>query len=262
MLGSSAEQKPCDSPAVLVQQPTEQRSPAYPGLPPESQEVGPCLLPEHNSLSAAHRAQIIKPPQHRMGTAKPPENHLEPADNQVRGHVAIRIYRHRCAKEATLASLPAPIRQKQRSNNRAYRVMKIANQLDRQQRKAPPTASAYKAGNGNPLLSEARKQLNGISPVGSDLPIAIKAAAYGTGGPNEGVKIDLMSQERFFVFPNRFEFVNVGELNWSAALPMRVQVFRLVHHLNCSLIGLGCNYKVNFLTRLFVHPYIIGHNTL
>jgi hypothetical protein len=70
--------------------------------------------------------------------------------------------------------------------------------------------SAHKAGNGNPLLLKTRKQLNGISPVWSDLPIAIYLAADGAGRPNEGVKIDLMSQERFFVFPNRFEFVIVG----------------------------------------------------
>jgi hypothetical protein len=43
---------------------------------------------------------------------------------------------------------------------------------------------------------------------------------------------------------------------------MRVQVFRLLHHLTCSLIGLGCIYKVNSLTRSFAYPYIIGYNIL
>jgi len=70
--------------------------------------------------------------------------------------------------------------------------------------------STYKAGNGDPLLLEARKQLDGISPVGGDLPIAIYLPAYGAGRAKVGEKIDPSGQERFFIFPNRFEFVNVG----------------------------------------------------
>jgi len=161
-------------------------------------------------MNALHRAQIIAPPQHCMGAAKPPENHLEPVDKQVRGQVAVWIYRHRCPKEATPASLPASIRKKQRPDHRAHRVLEVGDQLDGQQRKRGSMFSAQKASNGNPLLAEAWKQLYGISPVGSDLPIAICLPAYGTGRANVGAKIDLMSQERFFVFPNRFEFVNVG----------------------------------------------------
>jgi hypothetical protein len=210
MLGSSAEQKLCGSPAVSAQQPIERRYPGHPGLPAERQEVGPCLLPGHSPMNASYRTQIIPLSQHRMGAAKPPEHHLEPADKQVRAHVAVRVHRHRCAKEALSASLPGSIPQKQRPDHRAHRVLKIGNQLNGEQRKGFPTSSAHKAGNGNPLLGEAWKQLNGISPVGSDLPIALCLPAYGAGRAKVGEKIDLMSQERFFVFPNRFEFVNVG----------------------------------------------------
>jgi hypothetical protein len=200
----------CGSPTVLAQQPIKERPTAHPGLPAESQEVGPRLLPERNPMNATHSAQIIPPPQHRMGAAKPPENHFEPVDNQVRGHVAIRIYRYRCTKEATLASLPASITQKESPYHCAHRVLKVGNQLNREQRKGLPTPSAYKAGNGNPLLCEARKKLNGIAKIGSNLPIAIYLPADGAGRPKVGEKIDLTGQEGFFVFPNRFEFVNVG----------------------------------------------------
>ena len=43
----------------------------------------------------------------------------------------------------------------------------------------------------DPLLLEFRKQLDGIAPVGSYRPIAIRAVADRTVRPNEGDKINL-----------------------------------------------------------------------
>jgi hypothetical protein len=162
-----------------------------------------------------------------MGTPKPLHNDRQPAGNQPRSDLTVRIHRYRCAKETPLAHLPTPKTHKQRPHHRTDRVLKVGYQLDREQRKGPAVPWAQKARNGNSLLLEVRKQLNGIPPVRGNLSIAIKIATDRAERPNKGEKIDLTGQKRFFVFPNRLESVKVGKLNCSAALLTRGQVFAL-----------------------------------
>jgi hypothetical protein len=115
--------------------------------------------------------------------------------------------------------LPTSQTQEQCSQNRTGRVLAIGNQLDGQQGQGSPAPSAQKAGNGNPFLRKARKQLGRISPVGGNLAIAALLPTEGAGWSNEGEKVNPTGKERFLVFPNRLTCVRVGKLNRSAALP-------------------------------------------
>jgi hypothetical protein len=88
--------------------------------------------------------------------------------------------------------------------------LKIRNQLNRQQREGRLPLSAQKPGNGDPLLFKLRKQLDGISKVWGNLPVALYLAADRTLGTNNGEKIDMAAKKRFFIFENRLKSVIVG----------------------------------------------------
>jgi hypothetical protein len=73
---------------------------------------------------------------------------------------------------------------------------------------------AEKADNRHTLLLELREQPNGISPVRSNLPVAIPLATDWTGRAKEGKKINLTGKKRFLVFPNALVCVRVGKLDF------------------------------------------------
>jgi hypothetical protein len=154
-----------------------------------------------------------------MSPPKPKDNRCQPAGNQPRSHEALRVYRHRCTMKALLSHLPALDAQEQGSYGGIHGVLKVGNQLDRQRRKGPPASAAHKTRNRNAFFPELREQLNGISPVGGNLPIASRFTTDGTGRPKEGEKIDLTGKKSFLVFPNRLNCVRVGKLNLSAPCP-------------------------------------------
>jgi hypothetical protein len=156
-----------------------------------------------------------------------------------------------------LTRLPTGNAQKQGPDDCADSVLKIGDQLDGQQRKSLPTLLAQKAGNGNLFFPKFRKQINGISPVGIDLLITIKTATDGAGGTNIALKLKPLGKEGVFVFPNRLEFINIGDLNSSTALPTRTQVSGLPQTVSpSSFAGLGCFIVVNSLTLYFNCTYI------
>ena len=89
--------------------------------------------------------------------------------------------------------------------------------------------------------------------------IAMKTPAYGTFGTNVSLKID--RKEGFFVFPYGFEFVIIGELNFSAALPTGRQQASS-NRLVCLLVRLGCFFEVNSFSLYSNHSHTIGSYTL
>ncbi len=112
------------------------------------------------------------------------------------------------------------------------------------------------------FFPELREELNGIPPIGGDLSIAIRTATDRASRSNGGEKINLTGQKRFPVFPKGLEFVKVGELNLSAPRSQGGRSLGCSNLWACLLAGLGYFSKVNSLPQSFVHPYIIGQNTL
>lgn len=262
MLGSRPEKKlPC-GPAVAAYQGQNRRPPAPLWSPTEGQKVACGLLPGHSPLRAAKAPQIVKSPQNRMPTAKPSKHCHQPAGNQPWGYLTVRIHRHHGAPKAPLAHLPISKTKQNRPNHRTHGVLKVGNQLDRQQRKSQPAPSAHKTRNRNPLLLEARKQLNRIPPVRANLPIAINTTTDRTHRSNLGNEINPAGQKRFCVLPNRLESVNVGKLNLRLPCSPGGRSFGCVNLLACLLGGLGYFSKVNSLPRYSDRCYIIGPNTL
>ena len=173
-----------------------QRRPSYFGFQTESRKVARHLIPERSTLrSGFNLTQIIKPYQYPMGTPKPTDNHCQPAGYQVRGDETVRIHLNRSPVETPLPHLPVLNTQKQGPDNGTNRVLKVGNQLDRQQRKGSAASSAQKTGNRNPILLETRKQLNGIAPVRQNLPITVKIATDRTHRSNNGEKINLSGKK-------------------------------------------------------------------
>jgi hypothetical protein len=96
--------------------------------------------------------------------------------------------------------LPVVITQKQGPDHSRHCVLKIRNQLNRQQRKAPLAPPAQKPGDRNPLLAKLRKQLDGIPKVWGNLSVAVYIVADRTRWTNIGEKIDMAGKKRFFIF--------------------------------------------------------------
>lgn len=107
--------------------------------------------------------------------------------------------------------------------------------------------AAQKAGNGNPLFPELRKNINDIAPVGGNGAIALTAATDRTLNTNDCRKINFPGLKRFFVFPNRLTSVTVRNLNRSAAFLPRRQVFLVGETVTRLLAGGGYPSKINFL---------------
>jgi len=142
-------------------------------------------------------------------TPKSTDNDGQPAENQPRRYQTVRIHLHRCPVESPIPPLPIATTQKQGADHSAYGILQIRDQLNRQQRKGFLPLSAQKPGNGNPLLFKLRKQLDSIPKVGGNRSVAISIAADRTLWTNNGEKIDMAGQKRFFIFENRFKSVIV-----------------------------------------------------
>jgi hypothetical protein len=140
--------------------------------------------------------------------------------------------------------------------------LQIRDQLNRQQRKSFLPLSAQKPGNGNPLLFKLRKQLDSIPKVGGNRSVAISIAADRTLWTNNGEKIDMAGQKRFFIFENRFNSVIVRQLNFSALWLSRGQASGGSDLWACLLGALGYFKQVNFLPPYFRISFIIGYGTL
>jgi hypothetical protein len=121
--------------------------------------------------------------------------------------------------KALLSHPPALQAQEQSPDHGIHGVLKVGNQLDRQYGKGPLLLIAKKAGNRNELFLELREQVNGISPVGRNLPVAPLLATEWTGRAKEREKINLTGKKRLLVFPNALVCVRVRELNFSAPCP-------------------------------------------
>jgi len=149
-----------------------------------------------------------------MGTPEPEHNHPQPTGNQPWGQKAVRIHRHRGAMKTLLSHLPVAENQEEGSDHGIHGVLKVGDQLGRQQRKGALPFIAQKAANRNALFPELRKQVNGISPVGGNSPIAILLATNRTGRAKERDKVNLAGKKRFLVFPNALVCVRVRKLDF------------------------------------------------
>ena len=156
-----------------------------------------------------------------MPPAKPLQNNRQPAGNKPGGDKAFRVHANRCAMEALLTHLPELKAKKQGPDHCTDRVVKVRNQLHRQEGKSPSLLPAYKAGDRDLLLPESGKEFNHMPPRRGDLSIAFRTVADGAHRSNGGRKINLTGKKGFSVFPKGLEFVKVGKLNFSAALLTR-----------------------------------------
>ena len=114
LLRRRSEEKLPRGSTITMKQVLKRRPPSNLGIPAESEKIASNLLPEHSPLGGAHVTQIIKPPQHPVGTPKPMDNNLQPADNQPRGQQTIRIHgihRNHSAPKTLLSPLPTSITQ-------------------------------------------------------------------------------------------------------------------------------------------------------
>jgi hypothetical protein len=118
-----------------------------------------------------------------------------------------------------LPLMPALEHQEQSSDHGIHAVLKVRNQLARQYGKGLLPLIAEKAGNRNALFLELREQVNSISPVGSNLPVAILLATDRTGRSKEGEKLYLTGKKKFLVFPDALVCVRVRKLDFSAPCP-------------------------------------------
>jgi len=151
--------------------------------------------------------------------------------------------------------LPVLERYKQGPDYRTDCILKVRDQLNRQEGKSPSPFIAHKASYGDLLLLELGEKLNGIPPIRGDLSIAIRTVADGAQGANGRKKINLTGKKGFSVFPKGLEFVKVGELNFSAPCSQGGRLWA-AKPWACLPVGLGYFSEVNSLPRSFAHPYI------
>ncbi len=137
-----------------------------------------------------------------------------------------------------LPHLPALQHQEQSPDHRIHGVLKVGNQLARQYRKGLFPLIAEKTGNRNALFLELREQVNGISPVGGNLPVAILLATDRAGRSKEREKLNLTGKKRFLVFPNALVCVRVGKLDFSAPCPQGGRLYGPLTFGSASLWGL------------------------
>jgi len=249
VLRRRAKEKKPGAVTVSVEQDAKEGPPCRLRVYAESHKIISKLLPGHACLGSLNAAQIKQEHQFGMTAPEPSYNHHQPTKNEPCRHVAIRGYRCLCPPKARLTRLPTGNAQKQGPDDCADRVLKIGDQLDGQQGKGAFTLPTQKPGNGDLFFSKFREKLNGISPVGVNFLITIKTATDGAGGTNIARKLKPLGKEGVFVFPNRLEFINVGDLNFSTALPTRRQASGRPQTVSpSSFAGLGYFIKVNPLT--------------
>jgi hypothetical protein len=150
--GGSQEKMFCGA-AVSMKRFPKQGGPAKIPLPAQGEKVSRYLFPSAaGPLWGADTAQVVPPPQHRMGTPKSSKDHSHPARHQPGGHLTIWLNLHRGPVEPPLPPLPTSQAQEQGPQQGTGRVLEIRNQLGGQQGQGSPAASAQKARNGNPSL--------------------------------------------------------------------------------------------------------------
>jgi hypothetical protein len=201
--------------AVSVKESLKKRPPLHLGPPAKGDKVTGCFFPGPRPARGAQRAEVVKPNEHPVSTAKPFQNDGQPAGNQPWGHKALRVQRHRGAIETLATHLPKLKPQQEGPDHRSDRVLEVGDQLQRQQGEGSPPLAADKPRNGDPLFLELREELNGIAPIRGDLPIAVRFPTDGTQRSKGGGKINTTGKKRFPVFPRGLEFVNVGQLDFS-----------------------------------------------
>jgi hypothetical protein len=196
------------------------------------------FFPGVSLLPDADGAEVVKPNQRPVPPAKPPQNNRQPVGNEPGSDKTFGVHASRCAKEALLTHLSVLKRQEQRPNHGTDRVLKVRNQLDRQEGKGSSLLPAHKACNGDLLFPKLREELNGIAPIGGELSIAIRTAADRADRSNGGRKINLTGEKGFSVFPKSLEFVKVGELNFSAPCSQGGRLWAAQTFRPASLLGL------------------------
>ena len=223
-LGRDPEKKTGCGSAVSIKKSLNDPFGVTPGRPRpqgKGQEVAGHFFPGRHLWPNLNLAKVIKSHKDPVPPAKPLQNNRQPADNEPGSDKAFRVHANRCAIEALLTHLPALKRQKQGPDHCADRVLKVRDQLNRQEGKSPSLLPAQKPGNGDLLLPESGEQLNHMPPIRSDFSIAFRTIADGAHRPNRIRKVNLTGKKGFSVFPKGLEFVKVGKLNFSAALLTR-----------------------------------------
>ena len=189
-----------------------------------------------------------------MSTFKACHHHTKPAEDEVRGEQTIRVHLQRCPPEAPPSFLPVSNPEEQSCYHRAYGVLQIGDQMDREEGKRASLTSTQKARNGDLLLPKGREQINAVAPVGGNGPIAVGLATQGTGSSDNGGEINPPRQKRFSVFPDTLKCVKEDKLYCSAALFSRGQVFGSYTYWPASLV------RVVILPRSI--PYLTNLTTL
>ena len=201
-------------------------------------EVASHFFPGRFVLLGADFAEVVKSHKPVVSPAKPLQNNRHPAGNEPGGKQAFRVHVNRCAVEALLTHLPVLKRQKQGPDHRTDRVLKVRDQLNRQEGKGLSPLPAHKASNGNLLLLELREDLYYMPPIRGNFSIAFRKAADGADRPNGRRKINLTRKKGFSVFPKGLEFVKVGELNFSAPCSQGGRLWAAQTFGPASLLGL------------------------
>lgn len=173
-----------------------------------------------------------------MGTPQPEHNHPQPAGDQPWGQEAVRIHRYRGAMKTLLSHLSALEHQEQSPDDGIDGVLEVGNQLARQHGKGPLPLTAHKAGNRDALFLELGEQVDGISPVGCNLPVALLLPADRAGRAKEREKVNLTGKKRLLVFPNALVCVRVRKLDFSAPCPQGSRLWAAQTFGSASLWGL------------------------
>lgn len=163
MLRGCTKKKDSGASAVLVKERLKQRVPAALGPQAETEKIPGYLFP--STRRGRDIFQVVKLSQKWMGTPKSQHNHGQPAGDQPGGQQAVRVNGYRSAIEAFLPHLPASDAQEQGSYHSVQGVVKVRDQLDRQERKGSTPFMAEKSGNRNAFFLKLWEQLNGISPI-------------------------------------------------------------------------------------------------
>lgn len=131
----SKKKLPCAA-AVSIKQRLKLRPPEGPGFTTKRQKIAACFRPSHGTVGCAtNLIKIVNSSQNRMRTPKTTHNYDKPAHHQPGGYQTVLIHRNRSTIKAAMPPLPTPQTQKQRCHNGMHRILKIGDQLSRQQRK-------------------------------------------------------------------------------------------------------------------------------
>ena len=249
LLGGRAEEEPGDGPYVAGQEFPKGRIPA---LREQGRTVLRCDLPWAGSADHAHMVQAVETPQDRMGALEAPDHHGEPAGNKPGGEKALRVHLEAGSPEPGLPGLTAAEPQEQGPDHRVHCVLVVGDQMYGKERKGLAGTAAQGAGDGDGFLFELREQLNGVSLVRGDLPVASGFSADGADRTYGREDIDFSGKERFLVFPNGLAGGMVRKLNLSAPCPQGSMLG--CHAIAVLPCGAWLNDQGQFLTSLVCLP--------